>query len=143
VFPRSFDLRAWPGAVALAVTALAVAPLARADSPSTEFLNALVAEQLRYELRAASRTLPPAASTRHPEPAAAGPKSWNPAERSPWANAYGTPAPLAPVSPRIALLGVWRPVRLCSCYLPADARSWDGGPLTEADVARMCRAQCN
>jgi len=70
-----------------------------------------------------------------------GPTSWRAESQSPWANAYGTPSatPFATAS---------RPypqstVRLCTCYLPADARSWDGGPLSQADIVRRCTAQCN
>jgi hypothetical protein len=70
-----------------------------------------------------------------------GPRSWDAHDQNPWANTYGTPsgsrwraAPDQPYSSGI--------VRMCSCYLPADARSWDGGPLTQADITRLCRAQC-
>lgn len=71
----------------------------------------------------------------------AGPKSWNPREENPWANTYGTPAsrPWAGTTLRPRSPGA---VRLCSCYLSSDLRSWDGGALTSADVARLCRAQC-
>lgn len=71
----------------------------------------------------------------------AGPRTWHPRDENPWANTYGTPAPGAwtPLPRRPRQGGI---VRLCACYLPDDARSWDGGPLTAADVARLCRAQC-
>jgi hypothetical protein len=70
-----------------------------------------------------------------------GPRSWDAHEQNPWANTFGTPSgsrwratTAQPFSSGI--------VRMCSCYLPADARSWDGGPLTDADITRLCRAQC-
>ena len=70
-----------------------------------------------------------------------GPRTWNPQDQNPWANTFGTPAEsrarATPLRPRGAPV-----LRLCSCYLPSDARSWDGGPLTDADIARLCRAQC-
>ncbi len=70
-----------------------------------------------------------------------GPRTWNPQDQNPWANTFGTPAEgrarVTPLRPRGAPV-----LRLCSCYLPSDARSWDGGPLTDADIARLCRAQC-
>ena len=70
----------------------------------------------------------------------AGPTSWRPHNENPWANAYGTPSSSGHVATTRALPSSG--VRMCSCYLPADARSWDGGPLTPADIARRCRAQC-
>ncbi len=125
---------------------LAAPAAAGARDYGSEYASALLGEALRGELREASRKVPRSQETRKLAGETGGPRSWNPAEMSPWANAYGTPS--AGLAPRVSLgvLGItdgWRPARLCACYLPADARSWDGGPLTEADVARMCRAQCN
>lgn len=74
-------------------------------------------------------------------PAVPGPRTWNPGEQNPWANAFGTPAE-APVRATSRGPRIHRVIPVCACYLPADARSWDGGPLTAADVARLCRAQC-
>lgn len=70
----------------------------------------------------------------------AGPVSWRASNENPWANAYGTPSSSGPAATSRSLPGTG--VKMCSCYLPADARSWDGGPLTPADIARRCRAQC-
>lgn len=72
--------------------------------------------------------------------APAGPASWRASNENPWANAYGTPSSSGLSATARTLPGTG--VKLCSCYLPADARSWDGGPLTAADIARRCRAQC-
>ncbi len=74
-----------------------------------------------------------------PEPV--GPTSWRAESQSPWANAYGTPssgvygATTMRTYPTVT-------ARYCACYIPADAKSWDGGPLTEADIARRCKQQC-
>lgn len=75
------------------------------------------------------------------EQTSSGPRSWAAQDENPWANTYGTPMSnrwrAATVRPN------WSgSVRMCSCYLSADARSWDGGPLTQADITRLCRAQC-
>jgi hypothetical protein len=75
------------------------------------------------------------------EPAPKGPRSWDPRDQNPWANTYGTPSE-GPRRGFGAAPSGRNAVRMCSCYLPADARSWDGGPLTDADIARLCRAQC-
>lgn len=69
-----------------------------------------------------------------------GPTSWRAQNENPWANAYGTPSSSGYASSVRTLPG--SSVRLCTCYLPADARSWDGGPLTQADIARRCQSQC-
>ena len=69
-----------------------------------------------------------------------GPTSWRAQNENPWANAYGTPSSSGYSSSVRTLPG--SSVRMCTCYLPADARSWDGGPLTQADIARRCQAQC-
>ncbi len=74
------------------------------------------------------------------EPSPAGPTSWRAQNENPWANAYGTPSVSGYSSSARNLPG--SSLRLCTCYLPADARSWDGGPLTQADVARRCQSQC-
>jgi len=68
-------------------------------------------------------------------------RTWDAHNENPWANTYGTPSGSRwrATTVRPYYLGI---VRMCSCYLPADARSWDGGPLTEADITRLCRAQC-
>ncbi len=78
---------------------------------------------------------------RHAERLASGPRSWDASQENPWANTFGTP-PASRWRSTPAPPGFSGVVRLCTCYLPADARSWDGGPLTEADIARRCRAQC-
>lgn len=67
--------------------------------------------------------------------------SWNAANYSPWANAYGTPSTAMPSNVLHRRLGVVS-FSSCNCYLPSDAKSWDGGPLTEADIARRCAQQC-
>lgn len=74
-------------------------------------------------------------------PAEPGPQTWNPNEQNPWANTYGTPmeAPARATSQRPRARYA---IPVCTCYLRSDARSWDGGPLTDADIARLCRAQC-
>jgi hypothetical protein len=74
-------------------------------------------------------------------PAAPGPRTWKPGDQNPWANAYGTPAE-APARGTSLRTGARYAIPVCTCYLPADARSWDGGPLTDADIVRLCRAQC-
>ena len=74
-------------------------------------------------------------------PATQGPRTWNPGEQNPWANTYGTPAEAQGRATGQRLRSRYA-IPVCSCYLPSDARSWDGGPLTDADIARLCRAQC-
>ena len=81
-----------------------------------------------------------------------GPRTWDAYEQNPWANTYGTPSSNPLREP------LYRPrhsysypssysysglTPMCACYLPSDARSWDGGPLTSAEIARLCRSQCN
>jgi hypothetical protein len=78
---------------------------------------------------------------RRAEPVPRGPRSWDPHDQNPWANTYGTPSESRWRS-GFHSPGGGEVVRMCSCYLPGDARSWDGGPLTDADIARLCRAQC-
>lgn len=105
------------------------------------YASALLGERLRYDRPNAYWTDMVSRPARRAEPAPRGPRSWDPQDQNPWANTYGTPSEgpwrSVPLSP-----GGRDVVRMCSCYLPADARSWDGGPLTDADIARLCRAQC-
>jgi hypothetical protein len=112
------------------------------------YSGAHLAEQLRHERelaewRAAAALLSEFRTAykrpTHDSPSS-GPTSWRAENENPWANAYGTPSSSGHVASSRALPG--SAVRLCSCYLPSDARSWDGGPLTQADIARRCRAQC-
>jgi hypothetical protein len=74
------------------------------------------------------------------DPGSTGPTSWRAQNENPWANAYGTPSSTG----HFASTRTWPApaVKVCSCYLPSDARSWDGGPLTQAEIARRCQAQC-
>ncbi len=130
-----------PAMAAMAAAVLAW-PATVAAGVSDDYMGALLGEQLRHELREASRSIAPARIPKRQESPATGPRSWNPGDQNPWANAYGTPAASYPPLSVRANAGLWRPVRLCACYLPVDARSWDGGPLTEADIGRLCRAQC-
>ena len=88
-----------------------------------------VASQWRYSVE------------RIPARAEGGPTSWSATSVSPWANAYGTPSTAAPSAVLHRRLGVVS-FSSCNCYLPSDAKSWDGGPLTEADIARRCAQQC-
>ena len=134
-----------PLARVAALAALGVAgwvPSAAAGA-SDDYLSALLGEQLRTERYQASRTTETRWTTKRTEAPASGVRSWNPADQNPWANAYGTPSASYPPNSVRLEAGVWRPVRLCACYLPVETRSWDGGPLTAADVARLCKAQCN
>jgi hypothetical protein len=126
----------------LAMTGWAFAPSAAAG-PSDDYVSALLGEQLRVERYQASRTVSTHWTAKRTEAPANGARSWNPADQNPWANAYGTPSASYPPHSVRFDAGAWRPVRLCACYLPVETRSWDGGPLTAADVARLCRAQCN
>lgn len=72
-------------------------------------------------------------------PAPVGPTTWRPQNENPWANAYGTPS-----TQGFASSSVQRHAHgACACYIPSDAKSWDGGPLTQADIARRCAQQCN
>lgn len=106
-----------------------------------DYANAWLGERLCQDRPASSWRQAYARPSRHHDGASSGPRSWNAYDENPWANTYGTPA-----------TGAWRAtttrpadgrvVRVCSCYLSADARSWDGGPLTSADITRLCTAQC-
>jgi hypothetical protein len=138
--------------LAAAVGVASVFPAAaqyRGDAYAFGYADSLFAEQLRRERqlsewRAVSAILAEDRTAfRYPGPASdapAGPTSWRAGNENPWANAYGTPSS----SGQYAAVGTLprSAVKMCSCYLPADARSWDGGPLTPADIARRCRAQC-
>lgn len=128
-------------AAALAVAAWGW-PACASAGPSEEYVSALLGEELRHGLREASRAVPSARTPKRLDTPPSGPRSWNPVDQNPWANAYGTPSGSFPSMSVRADAGAWRPVRLCACYLPVDARSWDGGPLTDADISRLCRAQC-
>lgn len=125
---------------AAAVACLVAGVPAFADYRS-DYAEAWLGERLRHDRPERFWSDLIARPAKRAEPAAGGPRTWNPHDESPWANTYGTPMSRAwsdtVVRPRSS--GV---VRLCSCYLSADARSWDGGPLTDADIARLCRAQC-
>ncbi len=104
-----------------------------------DYASAWLGERLRHE-RSPYWTDMVSRPSWTAEPASRGPRTWDPRDQNPWANTYGTPSEgrwrsAPPAGGRSAL-------RMCSCYLPADARSWDGGPLTDADIARLCRAQC-
>lgn len=125
---------------AASVLLLAAGAPALADYWS-DYANAALAEALRREGRESFWRDMVVRPSRHADTRVTGPRSWEATNESPWANTYGTPprsdwrsTTLRPRGPSV--------VRMCSCYLSADARSWDGGPLTEADIARMCRAQC-
>ncbi len=123
-----------------AATLAAAAGWAQAGGNYSDYANAWLGEALRGDPRGDWGDLVsrPAWPTL---PKGEGPRTWRPLDQNPWANTFGTPSSARPA---------WRParesagiVRLCACYLPDDLRSWDGGPLTAADVARLCRAQCN
>lgn len=76
------------------------------------------------------------------DPAPAGPTSWRAQNENPWANAYGTPSSHASKYSTVSRVTSTTTYNVCTCYIPSDARSWDGGPLTQADIARRCQAQC-
>jgi hypothetical protein len=113
---------------------------ALAGSPE-EYANAWLRERLWQERTERLWTDLVAKPAPRATPAPSGPRTWNPGEQNPWANTYGTPAE-APARATSLRPGVRYAIPVCTCYLPADARSWDGGPLTDADIARLCRAQC-
>ena len=106
-----------------------------------DYGNAWLGERLQRDRPDRFWTDMVARPAKRAQPASGGPRTWVPHDQNPWANTYGTPAGgVARFATRTPYsTGI---VRLCACYLPADARSWDGGPLTEADVVRLCRAQC-
>lgn len=153
--PRFMAMRPWRHALiplAAALGSVVAAPSsAQYDSDSYRYgyySGAALGEQLRRERelaewRAVAAVLSdfrraykrPAAESSSP-----GPTSWRAQNENPWANAYGTPSSSG-YSPSVRTLP-GSSARLCTCYLPADARSWDGGPLTPADIARRCQAQC-
>jgi len=78
------------------------------------------------------------------DPAPAGPTTWRAKNENPWANAYGTPSSHASRHSTVSRVTAITTTTydVCNCYIPSDARSWDGGPLTKADIARRCQAQC-
>jgi len=125
----------------VAAIALLAASIPAAADYWGDYGNAMLGERLRRDRPGSFWTDLVARPANRAETTAGGPRTWVPYDQSPWANTYGTPAgsgswPAPPVPPSVGI------VRLCACYLPADARSWDGGPLTEADVVRLCHAQC-
>lgn len=119
---------------------VAAAAGAFAGSPE-EYANAWLGERLRRDRPARMWSDLVARSATSSTPSAEGPRTWNPSEQNPWANAYGTPSE-APAQATSLRPRARYAIPVCTCYLPADARSWDGGPLTDADIARLCRAQC-
>jgi len=127
-------------ALAAAIALLAANHPAAADH-SGDYANAWLGERLRHDRPNAYWTDLISRPAKRAEPPSGGPRTWEPHDQNPWANAYGTPAGNGwrSTGARPSFSG---PVRMCACFLPADARSWDGGPLTEADVVRLCRAQC-
>jgi hypothetical protein len=136
---------AFPVRVAALAAAIAAVAWPGAAFPGDDYASALLGERLRGDLYSANRTLPAERKVpRKTEPGVSVPRSWSPADQNPWANAYGVPSESMSRRPSVVVeASVWRPVRLCACYLPVETRSWDGGPLTDADIARLCRAQCN
>ncbi len=143
-------------AFALAVPVLALAlPLpaaAQYDSLGYTYghSNGLFTEQLRRERELAEWRLVASllsdyrTAFKRPSytPAPVGPTSWRAQNENPWANAYGTPSSPASKYSTVSRVTASTTYHVCTCYIPADARSWDGGPLTQADVARRCQAQC-
>jgi len=127
-------------ATAACLGALSGAGNAVADYYGDAYATARLGERLRYERSSRYWTDMLARPSWSVEPASRGPRSWDPSEQNPWANTYGTPTESRwQAAPRAYGRSA---MRMCSCYLPADARSWDGGPLTDADISRLCRAQC-
>ena len=127
-------------ATAAAVALAMAGPAVQADYWG-EYANAQLGESLRASRSASFWTDMLARPSRNGEASPSGARTWVAENENPWANTYGTPAPSRW---RVTRAPPYYPgvVRMCSCYLPADARSWDGGPLTAADVTRLCRAQC-
>lgn len=124
-----------------AAAACVAAGLPAAADYRGEYADAWLGESLRHARRDVYWGDLVSRPPRLVERAPAGARTWVAREENPWANAYGTPSsrPWTATSriPRSA-----GAVRLCSCYLADDLRSWDGGPLTDADIARLCRTQC-
>lgn len=106
-----------------------------------DYGNAWMGDQVRRDRPERFWTDLVARPAKPPQYPNGGPRSWDADEQNPWANTYGTPSAnrwrATTVQPYYSEI-----VRMCSCYLPADARSWDGGPLTQADITRRCHAQC-
>jgi hypothetical protein len=125
----------------LVAAALPAAGSAFAGDYWSDYANAWLGDQLRRERPDRFWSDLVVRRPKSFDQPADGARTWVPRDENPWANAFGKPAESA-----------WRVttlpppgreiMRVCSCYLPADARSWDGGPLTEADIARLCSAQC-
>ena len=127
-------------ATAACLGALSGAGNAVADYYGDAYATARLGERLRYERSSLYWTDLLARPSWSVEPASRGPSSWEPSEQNPWANTYGTPTEsLWQTAPRTYGRSA---MRMCSCYLPADARSWAGGPLTDAAISRLGRAQC-
>ncbi len=135
-------------ALGLVASAASAAPYDSEGYRYGDYSGAALGEQLRREREVAQWRMVAAllgefrTAYRRPaaEPSPTGPTSWRAQNENPWANAYGTPSSPGYSTSVRTLPG--SSVRLCTCYLPADARSWDGGPLTQADIARRCQAQC-
>lgn len=126
--------------VALALACLLAGTGAAADYRD-EWGNAWLGERLERDRPGSFWTDLVARPPRQPALSGTGPRTWVADDENPWANTFGTPSTSRWRSTNLRHYGVGV-VRVCSCYLPADARSWDGGPLTAADVSRMCHAQC-
>jgi len=125
---------------AAALACLAASMPAAADYRS-DYVEAWLGERLRHDRPQSYWSDLVSRPSKRAERGASGPSTWNPLDENPWANTYGTPMSnrwsdtiVRPLSSGV--------VRLCSCYLDANARSWDGAELTNADIARLCRAQC-
>lgn len=127
-------------ATAAAVALAMAGPAVQADYWG-EYANAQLGESLRASRSASFWTDMVARPSRNGDASPSGARTWVAENENPWANTYGTPVQSRW---RVTRTQPYYPgvVRMCSCYLPADARSWDGGPLTAADVTRLCRAQC-
>lgn len=126
--------------LATAVALAMASPASHADYWG-DYANAHLGDSLRASRSASFWTDMVARPSRNGEASTSGARTWVAENENPWANTYGTPAQSrwrVTRTPRY-YTGI---VRVCSCYLPSEARSWDGGPLTEADIARLCRAQC-
>jgi hypothetical protein len=137
------------GALLLAAASIPALGDRASDYANTWFAEQLRLESFRYGYRdgarevARERTSPWENAALLPQGGASNsPRSWDPNNESPWANAYGRPMSNAAWNVTTLRPKTTGPVRMCACFLPTDARSRDGGPLTEDDIARLCRAQC-